>query len=113
MNCPKCGKQVQSGAAFCMHCGSPLSAGQPAPKAQVQRPSPFPPSTTSFVPVSAGAPNGNVSAAFEQQKRRNMILAVALGCIAALCAGGFALKSMGIIGATGDKPDDASLYAHS
>lgn len=112
MNCPKCGKQVQSGAAFCMYCGAALSSGQPVSQPQVPRPTPFPPGSAPFVPVAAGAPPSNLSAAFEQQKRRNLILAVALTCIAAICAGAFALRSMGVIGAGGDKPDDPSLYAH-
>ena len=40
-----------------------------------------------------------------------MLVTVALGCIAALFAGGFALKSMGLLGANGDKPNGASLLA--
>ena len=27
--CPKCGKEIQSGAAFCMHCGTPLTVQKP------------------------------------------------------------------------------------
>jgi len=92
-----------------MHCGTALSVGQQAP---VARPTPFAPAAAPFVPAPAGAPVTNVSTAFEQQKRKNLMLAVALGCIAALCAGGFALKSMGLLGANGDKPDEASLFAN-
>ena len=33
MFCPKCGKSVDDGAAFCSYCGSPLSSGAAAPAA--------------------------------------------------------------------------------
>jgi hypothetical protein len=112
MNCPKCGKQIQSGAAFCMHCGQAVSAGQPKQTTQMQRPTPFAPSAaTPAAAMPVAFPANNVSGAFDQQRRRTAIIVIALSCIAALFATGVALKSMGLIGATGQTPEEKLLMA--
>lgn len=77
---------------------------------QIPRPTPFAPTPNAGIPAHAG-PSSSISNAFEEQKRRNMMIAIALGCVAALFAGGFALKSMGLLFANGQKPDDSVLTA--
>ncbi len=57
-------------------------------------------------------PTANLANAFELQRRRSMITVVVLACIAALIAGGMALRSMGVIGLAGSTPDDRLLMAH-
>ena len=39
------------------------------------------------------------------------MIAIVIGCIAALFAGGLALRSMGILGQNGNRPGDSSLTA--
>lgn len=115
MNCPKCGKQVQSGAAFCMHCGQALSAVQPQQPTQMTRPTPFAPAPhATGMPVAAvptAFPSSNVGSDFDQQRRKTTIIAVAIGLIATLFAGGVAMKSMGLIGASGQTPEEKLLQA--
>jgi len=85
------------------------------PGSQIPRPTPFAPAPTpTGMPVAVmptAFPATNVSGAFDQQRRRTTMIAIALGCLAALFAGGVALKSMGVIGATGQTPEDKSLLA--
>ena len=61
--------------------------------------------------VPVAMPGPNLTNAFEQQRRKTTLIAIVIGCIAAVCAGGFALKSMGLIGATGQTPEDKLLAA--
>lgn len=44
---------------------------------------------------------------FQQQKKRTLLIAIILGIVAALIAGGLALKSMGILGQNGHRPGDS------
>ena len=53
MFCPKCGKQLVEGAAFCPGCGSPVQSTQPA---QNPTPSQTPVSPYQSIPVSPPAP---------------------------------------------------------
>ena len=110
MSCPRCGKTVPAGAAFCMHCGTSV-APKPAPVTKtatnILRPSPMP-----IAPVSAAmAVTPSLAGDFQQQKRRTTMIAILIACIAALFAGGLALKSMGILGQNGRRPGDPSLTA--
>jgi hypothetical protein len=54
---------------------------------------------------------GNLAAAFDQQRKRTTLITLALGVVAALCAVGFGLKSLGILGQNGRTPEEAALAA--
>lgn len=91
-----------------------MAMSQPVHQPQMPRPSPFPargPIATPAASMPMAAPGNNISRAFEQQNKRNMTIAIALGCLAALLAGGLALKSMGAFGADVRKPDANALFA--
>ena len=79
------------------------------------RPTPFAPKVPQSNPVVQAVPAGmtsaNLSSAFDQQKRKTGMIAIVLGCVAALFAGGLALKSMGILGENGKTPEEAALAA--
>ena len=63
-------------------------------------------------PVATAMPAGpSLAGDFQQQKRRTTMIAIVIGCIAALFAGGLALRSMGILGQNGNRPGDSSLTA--
>ena len=95
-----------------MYCGRPVSAGASQAAPQMPRPAPFAPKATQVTPaIPVAGTNPNLSSAFDQQKRRTGMIAIALGCIAALFAGGMALKSMGILGENGKTPEEAALAA--
>ncbi len=113
MNCPRCAKQVPANAAFCMHCGQALVSAAPQ-TTQMPRPVPFAPVAPQAAPAGAGSvPAGNLSAAFDQQRRRTTVIAIALGVLAAVCAVGFGLKSLGFLGENAKTPEEAALIAKS
>ncbi len=97
-----------------MHCGSPIAPAQPKQAPVVPRPKPFAPAQPTVMPM--GMPTAvsgtNISNQFEQQKKRNLVISIVLGCLAILLAGGLALKSMGLLGASGKSPEEQALIAH-
>ena len=32
MQCPRCGKEIESGSKYCIYCGSPISSAEPEKK---------------------------------------------------------------------------------
>ena len=119
MVCPKCQKQVPNGAAFCMHCGNSLAqAPKPQPHTQMtgaypQAPVPIPVMPTQGMPAQ-GLPAANVPSMmgdFQQQRRKATMVAILIGCVALLFGAGLFLKSKGILGQSGQGPDNASINA--
>src|SRR5579859_1872689 len=51
MTCPRCGRPIQQGASFCMHCGQQLAVGRP-----VERPSGYQQPAYSGVPAAVPVP---------------------------------------------------------
>ena len=95
MYCPRCGKPLPAGAAFCMHCGTPVAP---------------PPSAPQPVAVAA-APGSPVSQTFENQKRKDMIwiaVIVVFVILGAALGAGKALKDLILPGGT---PDSKNVVA--
>ncbi len=105
MNCPRCGKPLPSGAAFCMHCGAMLSSGTVSSR-QATSSGGFtaPPSA-----VAAGSPfsAGSISS---QVRKRNTWLAVAIS-LAVILGLFFGLKAFGVLRFGSKVPEGKALEA--
>jgi hypothetical protein len=90
MHCTKCGKQIQAGAAFCMHCGKPLAV-------QAAQPIAMP----AMAQAAPAFPNPD---AISSRKTTTVAIVTALALILALFLG---LKASGILkfGASNPKLD--------
>lgn len=96
-----------------MFCGTAVSAPMnvaPTAATQMPRPSPYP---TGVMPAvtAAGIPGPSLTGDFQQQKRRTTLIAILVGLVCVLFAGGLTLKSMGFFGQNGRGPGGSSLTA--
>lgn len=102
--CPKCGKEVSSGATFCFYCGELLPKVQPSSEAK-----PIP--TSQPVPASPPKPMPEESPLPTSHRTRNVVIAIALIVIAAaVVIVAYALVS-GFISASTILPNPQSTYA--
>jgi hypothetical protein len=105
MNCPRCGKAIAGGAAFCMHCGQALAA-------QPQRPMPQQPvyQQPSYQAPSGGGPAAAfpMNPADANRKQTVLAISVALALIVLLL---FGLNAVGILKLGGGNPDRSNLQA--
>lgn len=93
MNCPRCGKPLPAGAAFCMHCGAMLAQGQPAPAGPAMN-----------------APSFQTATISAQVRKRNTLLAIVIS-LAIILLLFFGLKAAGILKMGSKAPDTKSLEA--
>ncbi len=95
MNCPRCGKPVQPGGSFCMHCGQMLTPGTPRTAPQATGIPAYSPAQPLVMPDT---------------RRRNTILAVVTGVLI-LIALLLGLNAAGILHLGGKSDAQKALQA--
>jgi|GEM_PF-2049124 len=95
MRCPRCGQTVNAAAAQCPHCGQPLRAAAPA-------------TTTA---ANAMLATSALQQAYDQQKRRNLVIGITSAVIALLLVIFLGARASGGLEAGAIGPDGKPLVA--
>lgn len=104
MNCPRCGRSVTPGGAFCPHCGQALAPARPAPtQMPTQMPTGMPREPHAAAAAHAGV--ASLQNDFDAQRKRSLIFGAGIAGILLVMGLIFGFKALGNLGAQGGKPD--------